>query len=95
MTTPAHDLSRLRIDRDPPPEVRRAFGRTVLLAGAALIVIAAAILYNRSRSAPRVTTVVATAAGGAGQAGTAAGATLVTANGYVVARTRASVAASP
>jgi RND family efflux transporter MFP subunit len=93
MTTPAHDLSRLRIDRDPPPEVRRAFGRTVLLAGAALIVIAAAILYNRSRSAPRVTTVVATAAGGASQAGTAAGATLVTANGYVVARTRASVAA--
>lgn len=93
MTTPAHDLSRLRIDRDPPPEVRRAVGRTVLLAGAALIVIAAAILYNRSRSAPRVTTVVATAAGGASQAGTAAGATLVTANGYVVARTRASVAA--
>src|SRR5688572_6989296 len=30
VTAPTHDLSKLRIDRDPPPEVRRAFGRTVI-----------------------------------------------------------------
>jgi len=34
VTSPNHDLSKLRIDRDPPPEVRRAFGRTLAFGSA-------------------------------------------------------------
>jgi RND family efflux transporter MFP subunit len=92
VTTPSHDLSKLRIDRDPPGEVRRAFGRTVALVAAAVVLVAGALLYLRSRSAPAVETVVATPIS-SGSAGGGPAATSVTANGYVVARIRASVSA--
>ena len=92
MTSPSHDLSKLRIDRDPPPEVRRAFGRTLLFGGIAVALLAGGLFWARGRGAPTVQTVVAapTSTGGAGPG---AGATAVTANGYVVARIRAAVSA--
>ncbi|MGH7562314.1 MAG: efflux RND transporter periplasmic adaptor subunit [Gemmatimonadales bacterium] len=92
MTGPAYDLSKLRIDRDPPPAVRRAFGRTLILALIAVVILAAVVLYFRRTSAPVVQTVVV-APVQAGTPAAAAGSVSVTANGYVVARTRASVSA--
>src|SRR5438552_5477403 len=89
MTTSVHDLSKLRLDRDTPPGVRRAFRRSLILAAVAAGLIAAVVLVVRRGSAVPVQTVVVTPLdAGAGAAG---GATAVTANGYVVARTRASV----
>src|SRR5437588_1525274 len=89
MTTSVHDLGKLRLDRDTPPGVRRAFRRSLILAAVAAGLIAAAVLVVRRGSAGAVQTVVVTPLdAGAGAAG---GATAVTANGYVVARTRASV----
>lgn len=90
MSGTAHDLSKLRIDRDPPPAVRRAFVRNLVIVAIAVLVVGIALFFARRQSAVAVETVVATpltASGGA------AGTTAVTANGYVVARTRASVAA--
>ena len=92
MTDRAHDLSKLRIDRDPPPAVRSAFGRTLVFAGATALLLGAAWFFFGRESAVPVQMVVATAATSGGPS-TIGGATLVTANGYVVARTRASVAA--
>ncbi len=91
--SPVHDLSKLRIDRDPPPAVRRAFGRTLAIVAVLGVLIGAALLWLRGRSGVAVETVVATpvSSGGGGTGG--GGATAVTANGYVVARTRASVSA--
>jgi RND family efflux transporter MFP subunit len=93
-SNPVHDLSKLRIDRDPPPEVRRAFGRTLAVIIILGLLIAGGLFWLRSRSAASVQTVVATpiSSGGGGGA-SAAGATSATANGYVVARIRASVSA--
>src|SRR5881396_1315212 len=86
MTTSVHDLGKLRLDRDTPPGVRRAFRRSLILAAVAAGLIAAAVLVVRRGSAVPVQTVVVTPLdAGAGAA------TAVTANGYVVARTRASV----
>lgn len=95
MTPPVHDLARLRIDRDqPPPAVRRALVRNVLLAVGAVVVLGIVYMVVRRGAAVPVQVVVASAGEGAGGAGEAiAGATSVTANGYVVARTRASVSA--
>src|SRR5689334_21902435 len=93
VTAPTHDLSKLRIDRDPPPEVRRAFGRAVLYVAIALLLAGAALLYARNRSTVAVQTVVATPISTSGGGAGAAAATSVTANGYIVARTRASVSA--
>ena len=91
MAAPA-DLSKLRIDRDTPPTpVRRALGRNLIIFGVALAIIAATAFTMRSRSVPTVQVVTATATSGPGGAG--GGATTVTANGYVVARTKASVSA--
>jgi HlyD family secretion protein len=89
---PVPDLSRLRINRDvPPPTLRRALFRNVALALGALIIFAGiAIALRRGRAVP-VRAVVATPISGSSSA--AVGATSVTANGYVVARTRASVSA--
>ena len=92
MTIPAHDLSKLRIDRDPPPKARRASGRNLLLAAIGVVVLGGAWFFLRGRSAVPVQTVVATPMN-AGAGSGAEGTTAVTANGYVVARTRASVAA--
>ena len=58
MSGPAHDLSKLRINRDPPPEVRRAFSRTLLFVALAIALVAAAAFYLRSRRAVTVDTVV-------------------------------------
>jgi HlyD family secretion protein len=91
VTTPEHDLSKLRINRDPPPLVRRAFGRTLIIVGVAVVLLVGAFLYFRGSSAPTVQTIVATPISTGGGGGAAA--TSVTANGYVVARIRAAVAA--
>ncbi|MDB4898527.1 MAG: efflux transporter, family, subunit [Gemmatimonadetes bacterium] len=86
------DLSKLRIDRDAPPAtVRRAFSRNLVLFGAALVVVAATAFTVKSRAVPTVQVVMAIAGGASGLP--TAGATSVTANGYVVARTKASVSA--
>ena len=92
MTSPAHDLSKLRIDRDPPPEVRRAFGRVLLIAGIAVVIIAGLLLYLRGGRAVVVQTMVATPMA-SGTSLVEEGSVTVTANGYVVARTRAAVSA--
>src|SRR5258705_5120305 len=92
MAAPA-DLSKLRINRDAPPApVRKALTRNLLIFGVALVGVAATAFIVRVRAVPTVQVVTATAATGAG-GGPAAGATSVTANGYVVARTKASVSA--
>src|SRR3990170_2413441 len=88
MTQSEHDLSKLHIDRDAPPAVRRAFGRTVAIAAVSLGLLAVALWIIRARGVVEVEVAVVEAQGGGGVAG---GATAVTANGYVVARTRASV----
>jgi RND family efflux transporter MFP subunit len=86
MNQPAHDLGRLRIDRDqPPPGVSRALRRSALLVVAALVFAAAALAVLR-RGGPQVEVAQAELRGGAAGASTG-----VTANGYVVARTQASV----
>lgn len=92
MSNTVHDLSKLRIDREPPPAARRVVVRKFVLAAVALGVIGVALFLFTRQSAVPVETVVATPLADGG-GGTAAGATTVTANGYVVARTRASVAA--
>ena len=90
MTTSVHDLGKLRLDRDTPPGVRRAFRRSLILAAVAAGLIAAVVLVVRRGAAVPVQTVVVTPLDAAGGAA-GGGATAVTANGYVVARTRASV----
>jgi RND family efflux transporter MFP subunit len=91
MTT-APDLSKLRINRDALPQpVRRAFRRNVMLAAIALVlIVAVALVLGRGGAVP-VQVVAATASTGSPTA--AGGGAGVTANGYVVARTRASVSA--
>ena len=92
MTSPAHDLSKLRIDRDPPPEVRRAFGRVLLFAGIAVLFVVALLFFLRRGGQVVVQTTVATPMA-SGASLVEEGSVTVTANGYVVARTRASVSA--
>jgi HlyD family secretion protein len=90
MTVPA-DLSKLRIDRDAPSSAERgALVRNVILFVVAAGVVAVGVSVVRARAVPVVQVVVASAAASGGAAG---GATSVTANGYVVARTKASVSA--
>jgi HlyD family secretion protein len=89
MTNSTHDLAKLHIDRDMPPAVRRAFTRNLVVAGAAVVLIGGVVIFVRRGGAAPVQVVVATATAG-GSTGTA-GSASVTANGYVVARTRASV----
>jgi hypothetical protein len=54
VSAPSHDLSKLRIDRDPPQEVRRVFGRTLVLVAAAALLVGGALLWMRGRSAVAV-----------------------------------------
>ena len=93
--TPTADLSKLRINRDdPPPAVRRALGRVLWLAGAAvLIFVVAALLLRRGGAVPVQVVTVSAAAGGEGSASAGGGGVAVVANGYVVARTKAAVSA--
>lgn len=92
MPVPA-DLSKLRIDRDPPAEpVRKALVRNLLLLVAAVVVVGAAVGIVRTRAAVAIQ-VITVGTGSGGGTPTDGGATSVTANGYVVARTKASVSA--
>src|SRR5690242_17297457 len=90
MTTSPPDLSSLRISRDPEPA--RGGGRGVVvtvIVALALIAVATAtfVLVSSNRAlAVKSGTVSATGGGSASSAG-------ITANGYVVARTHASVSA--
>ncbi|MGE0553056.1 MAG: efflux RND transporter periplasmic adaptor subunit [Gemmatimonadales bacterium] len=88
MTDAKPDLGRLRIDRTKQvsPAQGRALRWTVWLAGIAVVIIAGLYLYAQSRGALAVRTARVEVVGGG-----AAGGTGITANGYVVARTRASV----
>ncbi len=92
MSAPA-DLSKLRIDRSAPPApVRRALGRNVSIFVVAVVLVAVVAIVLRTQSVPLVQVATASVStGGAG--GATGGATSVTANGYVVARTKASVSA--
>jgi RND family efflux transporter MFP subunit len=97
MTSPApsSDLSKLRLDRDdPPPGVRRAFRRNLMLAlGLVLVGLAVFLVFGRKGAVPVRVMVVAPASGASDGTSGPSGNASVTANGYVVARTRASVAA--
>ena len=96
MTSPSAppDLSKLRINRDlPPPTLRRALRRNLLLGLVAVAMLGGGVLVLGRGGAAPVQVVVATPISGAGQPGGATASASVTANGYVVARTRASVAA--
>ena len=90
---PPADLAKLRINRDaPPPGVRRALVRNLILLLIVALLIALGVWYVRAGSVPVVQVATAGAPVGVGS-GSSAGATSVTANGYVVARTKASVSA--
>lgn len=91
MTNPVHDLSKLRIDRDAPVPRRRLSTRTLILGVAGIVVVALLVFFLTRRAPIQVTTVVPEVLSTGGSV--SQGATAVTANGYVVARTRASVAA--
>jgi HlyD family secretion protein len=91
MSSPA-DLSTLRINRDAPPApVRKALGRNLIIFAIAILVIVGAIFALKLRAVPVVQVTTAAATGSTGAS--SGGATSVTANGYVVARTKASVSA--
>lgn len=93
MSVPA-DLSKLRIDRGAPPApVRRALGRNLAIFVVAAVIVAVTAIVLRARSVPVAQVATASVSSGAGGGGAAGGATSVTANGYVVARTKASVSA--
>jgi HlyD family secretion protein len=88
MTGPAHDLSRLRINRDAAaPGVSRAMKLSLIVALGAVVLVAGAVFVLRRGGAVSVRVARAEVTGGAGGANTG-----ITANGYVVARTKASVA---
>lgn len=88
----SHDLSKLRIDRSEPPATGGS--RRWIIAALAVVLVAGVYVGRRLLTAPtEVQVVVATPLDGAAGAASADGSIAVTANGYVVARTRASVAA--
>lgn len=87
MSEPTHDLSRLRIDRDrPPPGVSRAVRRSAYIAIASALIVVVVFLVLRGGGGRPVEVALAELVGGGASASTG-----VTANGYVVARTKASV----
>jgi RND family efflux transporter MFP subunit len=89
MTTPIPDLSRLTINREAPSRgVRRAFRATVVIAVVSVLLVAAVLVVMRRGGAPVVRVAAATLVGGGASGGSG-----VIANGYVVARTQASVSA--
>lgn len=91
MSSPA-DLSKLRINRDAPAApLRKALGRNLIIFAVAVAVIATTAFVLKARAVPTVQVTTATATGAASS--TSGGATSVTANGYVAARTKASVSA--
>ncbi len=90
MTTTPPDLSRLRIDRSEPTATPAGRGRMriVIVAALGAVAVASIALTRLSPSATEVQVAVASATGG----GSASGAG-ISASGYVVARTKASVSA--
>ena len=83
----APDLASLRIDRDPPPP--RGGSRVLPVALVVVALVVAAFLALRfSRAGSAITVSVGTAEATGGGSATGAG---ISANGYVVARTKASV----
>lgn len=89
MTEPNSDLSRLRINRDLPAQSeRRGPGVPLLIAVAVVLLIAVAVVVRSRTAAAEVRVATATVLGGNAAAGPG-----VVANGYVVARTQASVSA--
>jgi len=87
VTEQTPDLSRLRISRDEPtPASRMALKRNAVLAFVAVVVVVAAYLWMRSTGGLEVTVALAEVVG-EGQSAAVG----ITANGYVVARTKASV----
>jgi RND family efflux transporter MFP subunit len=89
MTNPRPDLGRLRIDRNQEPAdgQRRALAWVIGLAVIAAVFVAAVFIYfRRGGAGPDVRVARVEISGGGGAGGTG-----ITANGYVVARTRASV----
>ena len=88
--TPAPDLSQLRIHRDEPAASGGSGNRGWVWIVAALVVVAAAVAFLVLRPKPMLVEVAsASISGGAGSV-TGEG---ISANGYVVARTKASVSA--
>jgi RND family efflux transporter MFP subunit len=87
MTGSKHDLSELTIDRDrPSPGSMRALRRNLFLAAAALVVVVGGWWWLRGPPGVPVTVATAQVSGGPGSRDVG-----ITANGYVVARTQASV----
>lgn len=87
MSEPTHDLSKLRIERDRiAPGARRLLRPRTLILGtvAVVILVAAAVWVARAGGGTQVQVAPAELRGGGAGTG-------VTANGYVVARTKASV----
>ena len=93
MTTPASDLGRLKIDREAPARAPRRTRFVWAAAAAAILLLAVGLWLVRRAGAPTIAVAPATLVGGAGAEGAAGGSTGVVANGYVVARTQASVSA--
>jgi len=93
MTTPPYDLSRLRLDRSAPAGARAR--RPWVWVVVALVLAVAGFLAWRwfFGSAVPVQVALVTPLETQGGGGAVEGTTAVTANGYVVARTRAAVAA--
>ena len=86
MSDPRPDLGRLRIDRNATDSApRRALAWSLGLALVAVPVVTAAYLYLRGNQGINVQVISVEVSGGSG------GSVGITANGYVVARTRASV----
>ena len=87
MTEPVHDLSRLRIDRDrPSASSSRALKMSATLAVFAALFVAAVLWWTRGPGGHRVTVASVEVVGGGTEQAVG-----ITANGYVVARTKASV----
>ena len=81
------DLSGLTIDRDrPAPGSARALRRNLMLAAAVVVLVLSGLFFLRGPRGIRVEVAVAEVAGGSDGQGVG-----ITANGYVVARTQASV----
>src|SRR5262245_42655602 len=90
VSSPAPDLTKLRIVRDVPPPVRRAFLRNLVILLVAVALVAAVVVVMRQRAVVPVQVITVQATRGSPGAASSGGAS-VTANGYVVARTRAAV----
>ncbi|MBI4364755.1 MAG: efflux RND transporter periplasmic adaptor subunit [Candidatus Latescibacteria bacterium] len=91
-STASADLSGLKIDREapPPPSLLRRRGPILAVAAAIAILVLGALLIARVVNPPAVRVAVARAESLGGVPGTSA-TEILTANGYVVARQRASV----